>query len=207
MIANPVIMAATPYDRWVDGEFVYEPGDYAMEARQVAESERVPFMDHTEIIADRYDEFGQTVGRELFNTGPIHIRSRATEWNIKPDRVGIKGFSDGREIAALAENSFDAVEPTPSDPIDCMSCRPDFAVLGYRGIRADNFTIPKNMPPTFLVLANDDSPAAAVAQSYSKLTAQNITAEVHNHVKGGRRLFSVRDDHAIGNLSAGVPDR
>jgi endo-1,4-beta-xylanase len=113
------------------------------------------------------------------------IRSRAAEWNIKPGRVGIMGFSAGGEIAALAETRFDAVEPKPSDPIDSLGSRPDFAVLGYPGIRAESLTVPKNTPPTFLVVADDDHPAAAVAAYYSKLKAQGIPAEVHIYAKGG----------------------
>jgi acetyl esterase/lipase len=113
------------------------------------------------------------------------IRSRAAEWSIKPDRVGIMGFSAGGEIAALAETRFGAADPKPSDPIDGLSSRPDFVVLGYPGIRAENLTVQKNTPPTFLVVASDDRPAAAVADYYSKLKAQGIPSEVHIYTKGG----------------------
>jgi acetyl esterase/lipase len=102
------------------------------------------------------------------------IRGRAAEWKVKPDRVGIVGFSAGGEIAALAETRFDA-----------DGSRPDFAVLGYPGIRAENLTVPKNAPPTFLVVADDDRPAAAVAAYYSKLKASGTPAEVHIYAKGG----------------------
>jgi acetyl esterase/lipase len=113
------------------------------------------------------------------------IRSRAAEWKIRPDRVGIMGFSAGGEIAALAETRFDAVEPNPSDAIDSLSSRPDFAVLGYPGMRPANLTVQKNTPPTFLVVAGDDRPAVAVAEYYAKLKAQGVPAEVHIYTKGG----------------------
>ena len=112
------------------------------------------------------------------------IRSRAAEWNIRPDRVGIMGFSAGGQIAALAETKFE-VEPKPSDPVDSLGSRPDFAVLGYPGIRAESLIVPKNAPPTFCVVAADDSPAAAVAAYFVKLKAQGIPAEVHIYSKGG----------------------
>jgi acetyl esterase/lipase len=112
------------------------------------------------------------------------IRSRAAEWNIKPDRVGIMGFSAGGEIAALAETRFE-VEPKPSDPIDSLGSRPDFAVLAYPGIRAESLTVAKNTPPTFLVVAGDDNLATAVAAYFTKLKAQGIPAEVHIYAKGG----------------------
>jgi endo-1,4-beta-xylanase len=113
------------------------------------------------------------------------IRNRAAEWSVKPDRVGIMGFSAGGEIAALTETRFVAVEAKPDDPIDRLSSRPDFAVLGYGGIRGENLTVPKNTPPTFLVVANDDRPAAMMAEYYSKLKAQGIPAELHIYLKGG----------------------
>jgi acetyl esterase/lipase len=102
------------------------------------------------------------------------VRSRATEWNIKPNRVGIMGFSAGGQIAALAETRF-----TGSDT------RPDFAVLAYPGVRPDEMTIPKDTPPTFLVVADDDRLAIATATYYGKLKAQGIPAEVHIYAKGG----------------------
>jgi acetyl esterase/lipase len=113
------------------------------------------------------------------------IRSRAPEWNIKPDRLGIMGFSAGGEIAALAETRFEFVEAKATDPVDSLSSRPDFAVLAYPGIHAENLVVPMNAPPTFLVVANDDRPAAAVAAFYSKLKAQGIPSEVHIYLKGG----------------------
>jgi acetyl esterase/lipase len=113
------------------------------------------------------------------------VRSRAAEWNIKPDRVGIMGFSAGGEVAALAEAKFDAVVPKASDPIDSLSSRPDFAVLGYPGIRPDSLTVPKNTPPTFIVVAADDNLSTASAAYFSKLKAQSIPVEVHIYTTGG----------------------
>jgi endo-1,4-beta-xylanase len=34
------------------------------------------------------------------------VRSRASEWGIDPERVGVMGFSAGGEIAALAATRF-----------------------------------------------------------------------------------------------------
>ncbi len=78
--ANPVILSATPYDRWTDGKFVHKPGDFAAEAKQVADLLKVPYMNHTEIIADRYDAFGETVGRELFQYGFESTRILWERW-------------------------------------------------------------------------------------------------------------------------------
>lgn len=64
------------------------------------------------------------------------IRSRAPEWNIQPDRVGVMGSSAGGEIAALAETKFDAVELKPSDPIDSLNSRPAAVAAYYSKLKA-----------------------------------------------------------------------
>ena len=59
------------------------------------------------------------------------VRSRAAEWKIDPQRIGIIGFSAGGHLASTAATHFDAGAPQAVDPIDRVSCRPDFAVLVY----------------------------------------------------------------------------
>jgi endo-1,4-beta-xylanase len=113
------------------------------------------------------------------------VRSRASEWNIDPARIGIMGFSAGGEIAALAATRHrNAVGPS-TGRLDDVSARPDFAVLVYPGIRSDRFEIGRDTPPTFLVVAHDDFPAAEVAGYYAKLRAAGVPAEAHIYTKGG----------------------
>ncbi len=59
------------------------------------------------------------------------IRSKAAEFNIDPHKVGVVGFSAGGHLASTLETHFDAGNPAAPDPIDRLSCRPDFAVLVY----------------------------------------------------------------------------
>jgi acetyl esterase/lipase len=114
------------------------------------------------------------------------IRSRAAEWQVNPARVGIMGFSAGGEVAALAATRFDAGNPEAADPIDRLSSRPDFDALIYPGIRADNYTIPKDMPVTFMLCAdNDRGPSTALAGLYPMLKAAGIQTEVHVYASGG----------------------
>ncbi len=114
------------------------------------------------------------------------IRSRAEEWHVNPAHVGIMGFSAGGEVAALASTRFDSGKPDAADPIDRMSSRPDFDALIYPGIRATNYTIPKDMPVTFMLCAdNDQGPASALAGLYPMLKAAGIKTEVHVYASGG----------------------
>ncbi len=114
------------------------------------------------------------------------IRSRAGEWHVNPARVGIMGFSAGGEVAALASTRFDAGKSDAADPIDRLSSRPDFDALIYPGIRAENYTIPKDMPMTFMLCAdNDRGPSTALAGLYPMLKAAGIKTEVHVYASGG----------------------
>src|ERR1700689_2691923 len=85
------------------------------------------------------------------------VRSRAREFGIDPQRVGILGFSAGGALAMMV--SFDQGDGNPGaeDPIDRLSGRPDFQMLVYPG-GADIVpkVIPAGTPPAFLLCANDD---------------------------------------------------
>jgi endo-1,4-beta-xylanase len=114
------------------------------------------------------------------------IRARATEWRVNPARVGVMGFSAGGEVAALAATRFEAGKTESADPIDYQSSRPDFDALIYPGIRAENYTIPKDMPVTFLLCAdNDRGPSTALGGLYPMLKAAGVKTEVHIYASGG----------------------
>jgi acetyl esterase/lipase len=59
------------------------------------------------------------------------VRSRATEFGLDPGKIGMMGFSAGGHLTSTAGTHFDAGNPAAADPIDRVSCRPDFMVLGY----------------------------------------------------------------------------
>lgn len=59
------------------------------------------------------------------------VRARAAEWRVDPGRIGILGFSAGGHLTSTAGTHFDKGKPSANDPIDRVSCRPDFLVLVY----------------------------------------------------------------------------
>jgi len=113
------------------------------------------------------------------------IRSRAKEWNVDPARTGIMGFSAGGEIASYVETRSDPGDPNSADPIERLSSRPDFAVLGYPGGKLAALTISKSTPPTFLVVNNDDNLAPNSAEYYLLLRKAGIPAELLIFNRGG----------------------
>src|SRR4051794_25627543 len=45
------------------------------------------------------------------------VRSRAAEWHIAPNRIGVMGFSAGGHLASSASTHFDEGRPGAADPI------------------------------------------------------------------------------------------
>jgi len=124
------------------------------------------------------------------------VRSRAAEWKLDPQRIGILGFSAGGSAAGLTalfgqSRQYDAI-----DAIDQVSSRPDFALLIYaayfveRGQTAINpnlpVTITKDAPPMFFVHAFDDGiPVQNALLLAAELKKVNVPAEVHVYDVGG----------------------
>ncbi len=74
------------------------------------------------------------------------VRAHAKDYFIAPNRIGMVGFSAGGHLAAMTGTSFDDGTPTAADPVDRVSSRPDFLVLGYGWIDAMQPAKPKMIP-------------------------------------------------------------
>ena len=64
------------------------------------------------------------------------VRSRAKEFGIAPDRVGMIGFSAGGHLTATAGTMFDRGQADANDTVERVSSRPDFMILGYPWLNA-----------------------------------------------------------------------
>jgi acetyl esterase/lipase len=121
------------------------------------------------------------------------IRSKAKEWAINPERIGIVGFSAGGHLAIATATSFDRRTYEPIDDVDKVSCRPNFAVPVYSGYLkekdkdeiASGLRIPTNTPPVFLVHGSDDiiSPPEHSVFMYLALKRAGVPAELHIYAR------------------------
>lgn len=140
------------------------------------------------------------------------VRSRATEWNIDPARIGVMGFSAGGHLASSSGTHFDAGKLDATDAIDRVSCRPDFLVLcypvismtevGHAGSRknllgenpdpqlvelmSNEKQVTKETPPTFLF--HTDADTAVLSENsalfYLALRKAGVPAELHIYETG-----------------------
>jgi acetyl esterase/lipase len=133
------------------------------------------------------------------------VRSKAKEWGIDPQRIGMVGFSAGGQLAIATATSFEKRTYEASDDIDKVSCRPDFAIAAYSGYLkakdkdelAPGLRIPADTPPIFLVHGGADiiSPPEHSVVMYLALKRAGVPAELHIYA-GAAHDFAVRKvDH------------
>jgi acetyl esterase/lipase len=123
------------------------------------------------------------------------VRSRAAEWHVDPNRVGVLGFSAGAHLAAAVSTHFDHRLYDAIDAADTMSCRPNFAVIvypGYLAVAEKNFAANEDIPvtaqtpPSFIVQAEDDPVHVENALVYfTALKNAKVPAELHIYASGG----------------------
>ncbi len=114
------------------------------------------------------------------------IRSRAAEWGVKKDRLGVMGFSAGGELAAFAAMKNDPGRPDAADVVERESSRPDFQALIYPGT-SGLFSAAKGMPPLFIACGYGDRPdiSEGMASLYLKYKAAGVKAELHIYSEAG----------------------
>ena len=114
------------------------------------------------------------------------VRSRAAEWHIKPDRIGMLGFSAGGELAAYSAMKSDTGNASSGDAIEKQGSRPDFQALIYPG-KSRTFTVEKGMPPVFIACGYGDRPdiSEGMASLYLKYKAAGVKAELHIYSQAG----------------------
>lgn len=140
------------------------------------------------------------------------VRSKATEWGLKKDKIGIMGFSAGGHLASTAATHFASNADATNK--DTSSVRPDFAVLIYPVISFDStithkgsrnnlvgatasaeqiklysneLQVTAKTPPSFLVHAGDDGavPVENSIRYYQACIKYKVSAEMHLYTKGG----------------------
>ena len=174
------------------------------------------------------------LGERYRHPAPLHdaqrairmVRSRAAEWRVDPQRVGILGFSAGGHLASTAATHFDDGKPDAADPIERQGSRPDFAVLCYPVISlldppahsgsrlhllgdppdpalvqllSNERQVTARTPPTVLWHTADD-PAVPVENSilfFEALRKAGVPAELHVFPHGRHGLGLAPDDPVV----------
>lgn len=121
------------------------------------------------------------------------VRSRAEEWNIDPDQLGVMGFSAGGSLSARASTLHTDTSYVPIDAADNLSCRPDFSLLIYPAYldQGENRTLTpelrvnENTPPMFIFGTADDQYGNSALVMTTALRDHKIPVELHFLAEGG----------------------
>ncbi|WZO97089.1 alpha/beta hydrolase [Isosphaeraceae bacterium EP7] len=121
------------------------------------------------------------------------VRAKATELGIKPDRIGVIGFSAGGHLAAAISTNYGVRGYPEVDVTDKVSCRPDFTLLIYPAYLvtkdfalSPELKVTSQTPHTFIVMTEDDVVGVESALIYYRsLRDAKVEAEMHLYAKGG----------------------
>ena len=141
------------------------------------------------------------------------VRSRAPEFGVRPDRIGVFGASAGGHVAASAATLYDADEGRTGGSFDTVSARPDFVALLYpvitmrdpsahaasrRNLLGESPTavvaarmslesqVNADTPPVFLVhtAADRSVPIENSLMFFTALKAAGVSVEMHLYERG-----------------------
>ena len=155
------------------------------------------------------------------------VRARAADYHIDPNRIVIIGFSAGGHLAALASTQFVPGNPDAEDPIERVSSRPDYTVLGYPWIGAittdtshlsycklfnvmdrceelrkaysPDLFVTKDTPPTFWFHTFNDQtvPVEQGLRYYEALVKAGVPSEAHIFANGPHGTGLGKSDPAL----------
>jgi acetyl esterase/lipase len=155
------------------------------------------------------------------------VRARAQELGVRPDRIGMMGFSAGGHLASTVATHFDGGNPTAPDPIDRVGSRPDFVILAYPVISmtaeythkssvgfllgdhpdrkaalqmSTELQVTRDTPPTFLFTTSADTvvPAENSIAFYLALHKAGVPAELHVFEAGPHGVGLALADPVLG---------
>jgi acetyl esterase/lipase len=155
-----------------------------------------------------------------------YVRTHAQDYGIRPDRIGIWGFSAGGHLASTAGTHFDSGDHNTGDPIDAVSSRPDFMILAYPVITmmdpyvhhgslhallgekpdpelvrslSNETQVTSRTPPTFLFATADDDvvPVENSVQFDEALNRAGVPAEMHIYLKGPHGVGLAQNDPVL----------
>ena len=163
------------------------------------------------------------------------VRYSAGKYGVTPNQIGIWGFSAGGHLASTLGTHFNAGEANAPDPIDAVSCRPDFLILAYpvisftseythkgsrRNLLGENpdpkllevlsneKQVSRDTPPTFLFHTDQDDgvPPENSVLFYLALRKAGVPAEMHIYQRGRHGVGLAPTDQVLSSWADRLAD-
>lgn len=161
-------------------------------------------------VADWFTQQGVTafvlryrLGARYLYPVPLEDAERAVRWvrfhsqayHLSPDRIGMAGFSAGGHLAAMVGTVGGPGRPDASDPMDRLSSRPDFLVLGYPWLNAMEPPVGGFLRPYEALLRIPEGERAELARRYTP--ALHVTRDTPSTF-----IYATTDDRTVPVLSS-----
>lgn len=169
------------------------------------------------ILKYRHGDYGQPAPLQDVVRAVRLVRSRAAEFGVAPDRIGVMGFSAGGHLTASAGTLWHLPAANTGAALDAVSGRPDFIMPIYPVITLrDPFAhagsrrqllgekpseallaqwsldeqVTAATPPAFIVHTQNDKtvPVENALQFYAALRRAGVPAELHVYENSGHGM-------------------
>ena len=135
---HPAVLSLTVRNIWKDGRVERGSGHFAQWSQDVAEAEKVPFIDQTNIIADSYEKLGEPQVKELFPVDHTHTSQTGADLNASLVVAGLKGIRS--PLAAFLSAKGQGVKAVPSLavlhlPVPANPALPTLFLIGDSTVR------------------------------------------------------------------------
>ncbi|MDR0989223.1 MAG: rhamnogalacturonan acetylesterase [Prevotellaceae bacterium] len=175
--AHPMLMGLTPRNAWTDPDSTliqrYD-STFNLWQRQVAEAEKVPFIDLTDLTARKYERFGKEKVKEMFYRDRIHTSVYGARINAASAAEGI------RACPGLALAGY--LKPIAQDTLTGRTRKGDHPVL---------FTIGDS------TVKNADTDTPGAMWGWGSLLGRWLDSDqitVENYARGGRSARTFLDE-------------
>lgn len=172
--ANPILFSLTPRNAWTDdGKIVRVDSTFGLWAHQIADEERIPFVDLNEITARKYERFGAEKVNTMFYIDRIHTSEFGAKTNAESAVEGIRNL--------VGVSLADYLLPAPTDTLTGSSRKPGCPIV---------FTIGDS------TVKNEDNGDDSMWGWGSVLSEQFDTTRitVENHAMAGRSARTFLDE-------------
>lgn len=165
------------------------------------------------VLKYRLQEYGHPAPLQDVLRAVRIVRSRAADYGVRADRIGVMGGSAGGHLSACAATMWDSPEGKTGHELDAISARPNFAALIYPVITMEDAFVHKgsrkalfgndptpeqiellslekhvrsNSPPCFIVatMADKTVPVENSLKFYQALRDAGVPAEMHTYAAG-----------------------
>jgi lysophospholipase L1-like esterase len=107
--ADPIVLSLTVRNIWSDGKVERGSGHFGEWSAAIAKAERVPFIDVTNAIADRYESMGEAQVKPWFPEDHTHTTSEGADLNARIVVALLKGIHS--PLAEMLSDKGKTVQP------------------------------------------------------------------------------------------------